>query len=39
MKILNKRQILDAFDADAVTLLLKQGFIAYSQQQVQQPPV
>lgn len=39
MRIINKRQILDAFDADAVTLLLKQGFIAYSQQRVQQPPV
>ncbi|SPZ58868.1 ornithine cyclodeaminase [Serratia quinivorans] len=39
MKIINKRQILEAFDADAVTLLLKQGFIAYSQRQVQQPPV
>ncbi|GAK29026.1 ornithine cyclodeaminase family protein [Serratia liquefaciens] len=39
MKILNKRQILEAFDADATTLLLKEGFIAYSQRQVQQPPV
>lgn len=39
MKILNKRQILEAFDADATTLLLKEGFIAYSKQQVQQPPV
>lgn len=39
MKILNKRQILEVFDADAVTLLLKKGFIAYSQRQVQQPPV
>lgn len=39
MKILNKRQILEAFDADATTLLLKEGFIAYSKRQVQQPPV
>ncbi|CAI1045128.1 ornithine cyclodeaminase family protein [Serratia quinivorans] len=39
MKIINKQQILEAFDADAVTLLLKKGFIAYSQRQVQQPPV
>lgn len=39
MKILNQRQIIDAFNADAVTLLLKQGFIAYTQRQVQQPPV
>ncbi|HDS5479017.1 ornithine cyclodeaminase family protein [Serratia liquefaciens] len=39
MKILNKRQILEAFDAGATTLLLKEGFIAYSKQQVQQPPV
>ncbi len=30
MKILNKRQILEFFDADAVTLLLKKGFITYS---------
>lgn len=39
MKILNKRQILEAFDADATTLLLKEGFIAYSKRQVQQPPL
>ncbi|MDN0123905.1 ornithine cyclodeaminase family protein [Yersinia aleksiciae] len=39
MIILNKQQILDRFDADAVTLLLKQGFIAFSQKQVQIPPV
>ncbi|CAI1172922.1 ornithine cyclodeaminase [Serratia liquefaciens] len=39
MKILNKRQILGAFDADATTLLLKEGFIAYSKRQVRQPPV
>lgn len=39
MLILSKQQILDKFDADAVTLLLKEGFIAYSQQQVQMPPV
>ncbi|MCE9941252.1 MULTISPECIES: ornithine cyclodeaminase family protein [Serratia] len=39
MKILNKRQILESFDADATTLLLKEGFIAYSKRQVQQPPV
>ena len=39
MKILNKRQILEPFDADATTLLLKEGFIAYSKRQVQQPPV
>ncbi|MDN0110303.1 ornithine cyclodeaminase family protein [Yersinia mollaretii] len=39
MIILNKQQILDRFDADAITLLLKQGFIAFSQQQVQMPPV
>ncbi|AJJ63674.1 ornithine cyclodeaminase family protein [Yersinia aldovae] len=39
MLILNKQQILDKFDADAITLLLKEGFIAYSQQQVQMPPV
>ncbi len=39
MIILNKQQILDKFDADAVTLLLKAGFIAFSQKQVQMPPV
>lgn len=39
MKILNKRQILESFDADATTLLLKEGFIAYSKRQVLQPPV
>ncbi|CNK93562.1 ornithine cyclodeaminase [Yersinia mollaretii] len=39
MIILNKQQILDRFDADAITLLLKQGFIAFSQQRVQMPPV
>ncbi|WP_145526004.1 ornithine cyclodeaminase family protein [Yersinia rohdei] len=39
MIILNKQQILDKFDADAITLLLKEGFIAFSQQQVQLPPV
>ncbi|CNH33828.1 ornithine cyclodeaminase [Yersinia aldovae] len=39
MLILNKQQILDKFDADAVTLLLKEGFIAFSQKQVQMPPV
>lgn len=39
MIILNKQQILDRFDADAITLLLKQGFIAFSQQQVQMPLV
>ncbi|MFA3780628.1 ornithine cyclodeaminase family protein [Yersinia sp. 1652 StPb PI] len=39
MLILSKQQILDKFDADAITLLLKEGFIAYSQQQVQMPPV
>ncbi|CQQ86561.1 ornithine cyclodeaminase [Yersinia mollaretii] len=39
MIILNKQQILDLFDADAITLLLKQGFIAFSQQRVQMPPV
>lgn len=39
MKILNKRQILESFDADATTLLLKEGFIAYSKRQIQQPPV
>ncbi|MFL4557189.1 ornithine cyclodeaminase family protein [Yersinia kristensenii] len=39
MIILNKQQILDKFDADAVTLLLKQGFIAFSHKQVQMPPV
>ncbi|WP_145518337.1 ornithine cyclodeaminase family protein [Yersinia bercovieri] len=39
MIILNKQQILDRFDADAITLLLKQGFIAFSQKQVQMPPV
>ncbi|WP_145577636.1 ornithine cyclodeaminase family protein [Yersinia alsatica] len=39
MIILNKQQILDKFDADAITLLLKEGFIAFSQKQVQMPPV
>ncbi|MEB6334689.1 ornithine cyclodeaminase family protein [Serratia rhizosphaerae] len=39
MRILDRQQILAAFDADAVTALLKQGFIAYSQRRVQQPPV
>ncbi|CNH60321.1 ornithine cyclodeaminase family protein [Yersinia pekkanenii] len=39
MIILNKQQILDKFDADTITLLLKEGFIAFSQQQVQMPPV
>lgn len=39
MRILNQQQILAAFDAEAITALLKQGFIAYSQRQVQQPPV
>lgn len=39
MIILNKQQILDKFDADTVTLLLKEGFIAFSQKQVQMPPV
>lgn len=39
MIILSKQQILDKFDADAITLLLKDGFIAFSQKQVQMPPV
>ncbi|ANI30624.1 ornithine cyclodeaminase [Yersinia entomophaga] len=39
MLILNKQQILDSFAADRTTLLLKQGFIAFSQQQVQMPAV
>ena len=39
MHILNRQQILAAFDAEAITALLKQGFIAYSQRRVQQPPV
>ncbi|RTF23416.1 ornithine cyclodeaminase family protein, partial [Serratia marcescens] len=39
MHILNQQQILAAFDAEAITPLLKQGFIAYSQRRVQQPPV
>ncbi|WP_145591997.1 ornithine cyclodeaminase family protein [Yersinia rochesterensis] len=39
MIILSKQQILDKFNADAITLLLKQGFIAFSQKQVQMPPV
>ncbi|WP_148877026.1 ornithine cyclodeaminase family protein, partial [Serratia marcescens] len=39
MHILNRQQILAAFDAETITPLLKQGFIAYSQQRVQQPPV
>ncbi|ELQ9308922.1 ornithine cyclodeaminase family protein [Serratia marcescens] len=39
MRILNRQQILAAFDAEAITALLKQGFIAYSQRRVQQPPV
>lgn len=39
MRILNRQQILAAFDAEAITPLLKQGFIAYSQRRVQQPPV
>ncbi|MGR3843508.1 ornithine cyclodeaminase family protein [Serratia marcescens] len=38
MRILNRQQILAAFDAETITPLLKQGFIAYSQQRVQQPP-
>lgn len=39
MKIINQQQIIDSFDADSITSLLKSGFIAYSRQQVQQPPV
>lgn len=39
MLILNKQQILDKFNADSITLLLKEGFIAFSQQQVQMPAV
>ncbi|CAI1135042.1 ornithine cyclodeaminase [Serratia entomophila] len=39
MKTVNRRQILDVFDADSLTLLQKEGFIAHSQQRVQQPPV
>ncbi len=39
MLILNKQKILDKFDADRITLLLKEGFIAFSQQRVQMPPV
>ena len=39
MRILNRQQILAAFDAESITPLLKQGFIAYSQRRVQQPPV
>lgn len=39
MHILNRQQILAAFDAEAITALLKQGFIAHSQRRVQQPPV
>lgn len=39
MRILNRQQILAAFDAESITPLLKQGFIAYTKQQVQQPPV
>lgn len=39
MITLNKQQILDKFNADTITLLLKQGFIAFSQKQVQMPPV
>ncbi|PVF12904.1 ornithine cyclodeaminase family protein, partial [Yersinia pestis] len=35
MLILNKQKILDKFDADRITLLLKEGFIAFSQQRVQ----
>ncbi|MEE4408816.1 MULTISPECIES: ornithine cyclodeaminase family protein [unclassified Serratia (in: enterobacteria)] len=39
MKIINQQQIIDSFDADSIMPLLKSGFIAYSRQQVQQPPV
>ncbi|KEY56551.1 ornithine cyclodeaminase family protein [Serratia sp. DD3] len=39
MKVINKTQILAAFDADSITQLLKTGFIAYSARQVQMPPV
>lgn len=39
MRIINKAQILAAFDAERVTELLKAGFIAYSAHQVQMPPV
>jgi len=39
MKILNRAQIAARFDAEHSTALLKAGFIAYSQQQVQLPPV
>ncbi len=38
MRIINKAQILAAFDADRVTSLLRTGFIAYSAHQVQMPP-
>ncbi|WON76973.1 ornithine cyclodeaminase family protein [Serratia sp. UGAL515B_01] len=39
MRIINKTQILAAFDAERITALLKTGFIAYSAYQVQMPPV
>lgn len=39
MRIINKAQILAAFDAERITALLKTGFIAYSAHQVQMPPV